>query len=494
MRFLNHRVILLCVAALLSLVRPLAAGPGDTYDRWYVLRVQDQRAGWLHDRRSVEGDRITTSSDLRIELKRGEQALAVTVEASFVETLDGKPISMRLVRAYGTDPATEEYTFEKDGVAVVSTASGVKRSFRRDLPGGQWLTPAASSRFIRARLEAGAKEIIVRSIDPTSGLDPVLTTSTVIERTQIEAMGKIVPAIKWRSTTDTHPDATTIEFVDEFGVPIRSETSLGALKLEIVLADRELALSKVDAPELLLSTLVKPDRRIRSPRSVTSATYRLSLKDGKMPSIPSGSGQTVSHEADGSVRVTVNAAGAGGADDDQAVEAQSLPSAMVTSDDPELKRLVERALDGAGEGIAERAEAMRRFVHSYIRSKSLGVGFASAAEVARTRTGDCTEHAVLLAAMLRADGIPSRVVSGLIYADEFEGQKGVFGYHMWTQAREGERWLNLDATLPPGVKFDATHIALATSDLADGETSNALVSLVPLLGNLTIQVESTSQD
>jgi transglutaminase-like putative cysteine protease len=118
------------------------------------------------------------------------------------------------------------------------------------------------------------------------------------------------------------------------------------------------------------------------------------------------------------------------------------------------------------------------------------VGFASAAEVARTRTGDCTEHAVLLAAMLRAEKIPARVVSGLIYADEFEGKKGIFGYHMWAQASlGGGSWLNLDATLPDNATFDATHIALATTDLADGETSNALVSLVPLLGNLKIAVE-----
>jgi len=33
----------------------------------------------------------------------------------------------------------------------------------------------------------------------------------------------------------------------------------------------------------------------------------------------------------------------------------------------------------------------------------------------------------------RALGIPSRVVTGLVYADEFEDQKDVLVYHMWTQ-------------------------------------------------------------
>ena len=57
----------------------------------------------------------------------------------------------------------------------------------------------------------------------------------------------------------------------------------------------------------------------------------------------------------------------------------------------------------------------------------------------------------LLAAMLRADDIPSRTVSGLVYVSSFEGAKDIFGYHMWTQgwiAEDGKgRWVDLDATL-----------------------------------------------
>ena len=41
---------------------------------------------------------------------------------------------------------------------------------------------------------------------------------------------------------------------------------------------------------------------------------------------------------------------------------------------------------------------------------------------------------VLLAAMLRAAEIPSRVAVGVIYVERFAGERDVFGYHMWTQA------------------------------------------------------------
>jgi hypothetical protein len=101
---------------------------------------------------------------------------------------------------------------------------------------------------------------------------------------------------------------------------------------------------------------------------------------------------------------------------------------------------------------------------------------------------------MLLAAMLRADGIPSRVACGLIYADEFAGEREIFGYHMWTQALlsiDGvPTWVDLDPTLA-GAAFDATHIALGVSALGDADATSSLSGLIPLLGRVTIRVVET---
>ena len=139
------------------------------------------------------------------------------------------------------------------------------------------------------------------------------------------------------------------------------------------------------------------------------------------------------------------------------------------------------------------------------------VGLASAGEVAQTAQGDCTEHAVLLAALLRAEGIPSRTVSGLIYIDQFLGEQGIFGYHMWTQAWlpghliethtvedsqgkasgagsvSGGRWVDLDAVLD-GQDFDAAHILLNVSAMQDGQMVNDMIDMLPMLGGLEVQV------
>ena len=79
--------------------------------------------------------------------------------------------------------------------------------------------------------------------------------------------------------------------------------------------------------------------------------------------------------------------------------------------------------------------------------------------------------------------------------DEFAGQEGVFGYHMWAQAllEVGGKptWVDLDATLDDQTPCDATHILLATTDLGETGVNNAMVNLAPLLGRLRISVESS---
>ncbi|MCA9294466.1 MAG: transglutaminase domain-containing protein, partial [Phycisphaerales bacterium] len=145
-----------------------------------------------------------------------------------------------------------------------------------------------------------------------------------------------------------------------------------------------------------------------------------------------------------------------------------------------------------------KAEALRKMTADAITDKSLDVGFASASAVVRTHEGDCTEHAVLLVTLLRYANIPARAVSGLVYIDQFVGEQNVFGYHMWAQAllpidpnnpAAGETWVDLDAAIPTR-PFDATHIAITTTDLADGSLATSMTDVARVLGNLRIKVES----
>jgi hypothetical protein len=129
-------------------------------------------------------------------------------------------------------------------------------------------------------------------------------------------------------------------------------------------------------------------------------------------------------------------------------------------------------------------------VHRHLTRKNLASGLATATQALATRAGDCTEHAVLLVAALRAQRIPARVASGLAYVDA-PGHPNSFGWHMWTQAIVDGRWIDLDATLPAdGPRFRASRLLTGTSAV-DGASMDAdLSAIVNLIGDLAIAVES----
>ncbi len=470
-------------------------------EHWFVVEMQGQRCGHMHAQTRKEGDRFVSSSELRLEIKRGQIRMPITVATEFVETADAKPVRMKSETKLGALPSTDEYIFKADGVDAKHTTAGNTRTEHLAAPEGEWLTPMAMEREIAKKIAEGAKEIKVRSVEPSAGLKPATTTMTLLDRGPLDVIGKTVPSIKWSSKNELVPNAASIEYTDERGSPLRSETDIGGIKIILIRADKALALSKTNPPELLESTFIKPDKQIPNARESKRATFLVRSGDAPIGTWPTAGVQTATPMNEHAVRIATDVAGSSvcSKQDQEAAEFRK-PSAMIGSDDAKVVELTDgvvKKLDRASD--VARAEAMRQFVYTYINKKSFDVGFASAAETARTRCGDCTEHAVLLCAMLRANKIPARCVSGLVYADGIaKDGSGAMGYHMWTQAmvedqREGNpagmKWIDLDAALSATQRIDATHLAIRTLGLADGQTMNDLMDILPTLGKLKVGVE-----
>jgi transglutaminase-like putative cysteine protease len=120
------------------------------------------------------------------------------------------------------------------------------------------------------------------------------------------------------------------------------------------------------------------------------------------------------------------------------------PTFMVDYDEPVFDEL---ASELAALGASPRPEAVVQLVHRLV-DENVPRGWDIASQVARRRVGDCTEHAVLAAALLRRTGHPARVVVGVALIDE-AGKLGAFG-HAWAERRAGDRWVVADATLEAG--------------------------------------------
>jgi transglutaminase-like putative cysteine protease len=112
------------------------------------------------------------------------------------------------------------------------------------------------------------------------------------------------------------------------------------------------------------------------------------------------------------------------------------------------------------------------FADHFIARKSMRRGFDLASQVARSHEGDCTEHAVFLAALLRHQKIPARVMFGMVLL-AYQGEVMAFG-HAWVEAWRGKRWEVADAAIP------ATYLPvyLPTGEIVE-EGPGFAVPLVP---------------
>ena len=94
------------------------------------------------------------------------------------------------------------------------------------------------------------------------------------------------------------------------------------------------------------------------------------------------------------------------------------------------------------------------------------------------RRGECQSHTFLFTALARASGIPTRIVNGLVYSEEYGG----FLYHAWPEVFVGE-WRALDPTFGQD-RVDATHIKL------DENSSENPFRLMEFVGKISISWHS----
>jgi len=422
-------------------------------DRWFALKINGKTAGWQHEVTYQFKERIISASASKMSLRRGETVIEMRSEQAFEETLDGKPVQAELSMNTGQIPVKQTMAFMPDGTRDWLLKQGPQVT-RKTLPkvDGQWLTPTQADAAIKRAIIEGTADFSLRTLDLSMGTEPSEMKVKAAGRKTVTINGRAVDAFELAGTVSAgaNGEMAMTMVVDPQGKLLRSAINLGGMAIEAVWTNAAIARAQLDTPELMASLMVKPEPAIDRPRGIKHAVYELQLPEG-VDAVPVQAGQqTVERLEAGRYRLQVHA-------DAKHAEINAVPgaeysasTAMIGSEDRVIGALVEEALvlfEGSTDQL--KASAFRGFVHRHMQAKDLSVGFASASEAARTGQGDCTEHAVLLAAMLRRAQIPARVVTGLLYVEAFAGQSDVFGYHMWTQAYVREsghgRWVDLDA-------------------------------------------------
>ncbi len=146
----------------------------------------------------------------------------------------------------------------------------------------------------------------------------------------------------------------------------------------------------------------------------------------------------------------------------------------IESDDPKIQALAAKIV-GDNTDAYTAALSLSDWVYANLR-KGYGVSSDRATDVLRRREGDCTEHSLLLTALARSQGIPARLVHGLVYSQGSDGRYGLY-WHEWVEVYAGS-WIAVDPTFGQPVA-DATHIQLGEGDQTDA---------VALMGQLKVSV------
>ena len=494
------RFFSICCLTLLS--QFIAAAPAEVpqglfSEAWMEVRMFNAKVGYSHTTLHRDGDVVHTRTETTMKINRAGANVEMTSIESTRETIGGQPLGFFSSLNLGNAPVRKKGVIDGEKIVVTAKQFGRERTIvhpfdRRGLM--NW----GLELLAREKGHADASKFEAWLYSPDFGMEAPT-------RITVESLGKETFPFRdgkkegKKVLTTMHSkvgEVSVASWLDVDGELLRMSMKMAGIPIEMLASTKEKAMEDFAPTDLFTKSLLTIDRNI--PSKATTVVYELRpKKGGKLDFQPEKNDfQAVRALEGGAVEVTVKRAQredllkAKGHSGGLGLEFKK-GNVMIDSDDPHVVRLSQRAARGSRNAF-DLAHRLRHFVSHYVRVKNLDVGFATASEVARSREGDCSEHAVLLAAMGRASGLPSRVVAGLVYVPELAGKTNVMGYHMWTQFHLRGRWVDFDAALGES-ECAPTRIALMTSSLEDSSLTELGLALLDYIGQVEIKVTKVEE-
>jgi hypothetical protein len=466
------------------------------WETWHTYFIGGQRIGFMHVRSEMDtegdGENIRTTIEDQLTLRRGSSTLVQSLKQSSIETADGALVRFDADLRVGPLRTRFEGQANNDSLNV-TTIRGTTRTAEK-LP---WSPRYYGIAAVQQSLLA--KPIQLNESRRIQLLIPLHNRQGTVDlkcnnRASISTMdGKVHDALEVDVKTivaDGSPLESTI-WVDNSGLLLKSYTP--SLDLMAILSPKDYSLKAAANPSDLFSltsisvagTLSNPDQAYRvgfllKPKPLADNS-KAELAVEPQP------GQWFRRTDDGAIQLLVSR-DANEPDRDGFVASKLVPEPGDSQSGP--------IIDSAAAGVRKLAALSKATdpkevaldltatVKQLIGKGDFSRGFATASQTARDNVGDCTERAVLLAAMMRAREIPARVAAGLVYVGS--GKKPVMAYHMWTLAWINDRWVAFDPTTSGLAPAD--RIVLASSHLGDGNEYACLASVMSAIGRMEVQI------
>ena len=436
-------------------------------EEWFAIYQHGRRIGYARNelRPQAVGYMVNEELSLRLNFLGEVQDVSSLVQAnleedfslrSFIFRLQAGPVNYRLRGGV-----------REGNLILVSQMAGQEQSQQLPLSHPIYLSSGMKFFISQQPLEVGKTYRFAL-------FDPATMSQTMVP---LRVAGKETVRIRSR---DLEAYRLLMDFrgvqvkswVSPYGELLKEEGFLG---LTMVRSDREDALKgfrEGQGAELVREAAVVPDRTIAQPRQLKRLRLQLMGIAGDGWDLAGGrqkwsNGELVvvkeSLQDISSAKIPVNS---------PPLARDLQPSLLVQSDAAELKEQAAEIVGQERNGL-QAVKMISFWVYQNLEKRPT-LSIPNALAVYESRAGDCNEHSVLFAALARAAGIPTRIVTGLLYTE------GRFFYHAWNEVFLGE-WIAVDALMNQ-VPADPTHLRLIEGEL------DRQVELVRTLGRLSIKV------
>jgi Transglutaminase-like superfamily len=431
--------------------------------QWYRLSIDGDRVGYAWHDRVLQAGQYIDSEVTKVEVEELRKQLTVEMRTEVMRTAAGVAKEIHVESLIGAERNGWVGRLDPDGHAVNVSVAGASGA-QTYLTVSGLILPDTLHAALMPLWQEGHPNIELIYLEPTAAKPTQLRAELIASPSISE------PQIVQIRTTETSGHSTRREILwfDTHGELRHLERQFFGATLiwDLCLRDCD---APIDRPfDLMAKLVVQSPYRVPRTAFAGPIRYVLTRIDGTPPRLPATGEQSVVTDDTRTIVTICSTCGAAEALAEADRKRYLQPNAWVQSDSRDIRRFADH--HGAGKTPQEIMSHLVDAVRDHMTGPVEYLGYASAAEALRTRSGDCTEYAVLLAALARAQNIPARVAYGLVYADRFSGKKDVFSPHAWVQAWTGRRWQSYDAGIG---EFDATHLALSIGSGDPRDIQNA---------------------
>lgn len=439
-------------------------------DTWMNIFQNDRKIGFSHSAFSKQemGYRLVETVHMRINTMGMVQDINLKTEGGLNPDFTIASINFKINS--GRFQYAVKGTLSNGVMTVTTQSAGDRREMKIKLKEKPYMFAGILNAVTAAQPKSGDK-FVFHIFDPgTMAQQPVHVE--VIGQEQLELMGEQRRATKISMRLKGN---TQLAWIDENGDVLKEKGLLGiqlertsrqdALYGQTLAASQDLTQAASVASNVPLKNV---DQLQRLRLEVDGIPLnQLQLEGGRQ--IFEGKLLTIDKESLSGLPSKINSEDLG-----ELEKVFLKPSPFVQSDHEKIQDLARQILGPESSATPlQKVQKLLAWVYENIEKRPV-LSLPDALSTLDNRMGDCNEHAVLMAALSRAAGIPCRIEAGLVYL------KGRFYYHAWNLVYVG-RWITVDSLLGQ-MPADVSHIRFTTG------TQQQQIDIVGVIGKVQVRV------